>query len=159
MKKLILSCICAIAAVFYASAINPFVEFQPIQVGDGWTAFNVQAGVTAKVHPSIAVGGGIGITEKWNFNEAPLIPIFARGEYSTSFRGFKPFVSFDLGYEVNTNKGESNAIHKSGAVLVNPMIGLKFNSWYAGIGYLGHCWTAKGDSSTSTFNVKIGYNF
>ncbi|MDE6296077.1 MAG: hypothetical protein K2M03_08445 [Muribaculaceae bacterium] len=153
MKKLILSCIVAIAAVFSASAINPFVEFQPLQVGEGWTAFNVQGGVTAKVHPKIAVGGGIGITEKWNFNHAPLIPIFARGEYSTSFKGFKPFVSFDLGYEINTDSP------KHGAVLVNPMVGLKFSRWYAGIGYLGHCWTADGASSTSTFNLKIGYNF
>lgn len=123
MKKYLLACVCAVAGFFSASAINPFVEFQPIQVGDGWTAFNVQGGVMANVHRDISVGGGIGITERWNFNHSPLIPIFARGEYSTSLKGFKPFVSFDLGYEINTDSP------KHGAVLVNPMVGLKFNRW------------------------------
>lgn len=152
MKKFLLTIALGIAA-FTASALNPFVEFQPIQVGDNFTAFNVQAGVTTKVHPDIAVGAGLGLTERWNFDVAPLIPIFVRGEYSTSFKGFKPFVSFDLGYEINT---EST---KYGAVLVNPMVGLKFSKWYGGIGYLGHCWTSKGSGSTNTFNIKIGYNF
>lgn len=141
------------AGAFSASAVSPFVEFQPIQVGDSWTAFNVQAGVTVPVHSMVNVGVGAGITEKWNFNHAPLIPIFARGELNFPVSKFKPFVSMDLGYEINTDDTHY------GAVLVNPMVGLKFSNWYVGLGYLGHCWTPKHAGSTNTFNMKVGYTF
>lgn len=143
----------ALVAIFSASAINPFLEVQPIQAGDGLTAFNVQVGITEKVHKNVRLGAGIGMTERWNFNDSPLIPIFVRGQIEGTVGGFNPFVSFDLGYEINTNNTSY------GAVLVNPMVGLQFGKWYGGIGYLGHCWTHDGAGSTSCFNMKIGYNF
>ncbi|MDE7381207.1 MAG: hypothetical protein K2N03_03645, partial [Muribaculaceae bacterium] len=115
--------------------------------------FNIQGGFTSKVHKNISLGAGIGITEKWNFDQGPLIPMFGRAVVSGTVKGFKPFFSFDVGYELNT----ANTDH--GAVSVNPMVGLNFGKWYAGIGYLGHCWTQGGHGSTSTFNMKIGYNF
>lgn len=152
MKKILLAAAAAIVSLS-ASAISPFVEFQPIQVGDDQVFFNVSAGIQQKINHGIAVGAGIGVTEKWNFNVDPLIPIFVRGEYSTPMGKFLPYVSFDLGYEINT--GNTN----NGAVLVNPMIGLKFGHWYGGLGYLGHCWTAKKAGTTNTFNIKIGYTF
>lgn len=152
MKKFILSLILGIGALT-ASAVTPFLEFQPVIVGDHYTAFNVQGGVTGKVHPNIALGAGVGITEQWNFNQGPLIPIYARAEFSGNLKGLKPFFSFDVGYEINTENTEY------GAVLVNPMVGLKFGRWYGGIGYLGHCWTPKHAGSTNCFNMKIGYNF
>lgn len=152
MKKLLLIAVMAIAALG-AKAINPFLEFQPIIVGDDYTAFNLQAGITGKVHPNISLGAGMGVTQQWNFNQAPLIPIFVRGAVDFSVKGIRPFLSFDVGYEVNTENA------KYGAVLVNPMVGLKFGKWYGGIGYLGHCWTAKHAGSTNCFNLKIGYNF
>lgn len=152
MKKLLLTlALGAVAAS--ASAVNPFFEFQPVQAGNHFTAFNFQGGVTTKVASCIYVGAGVGITEKWNFDVAPLIPMFARVEVSDRIAGFTPFVSFDLGYELNTENTDY------GAVLVNPMVGVKFGRWYGGIGYLGHCWTQGGSSSTSTFNMKIGYQF
>ena len=40
----------ALAGIMSASAINPFFEFQPVQAGDGFTAFNFQGGITSKVH-------------------------------------------------------------------------------------------------------------
>lgn len=153
MKKQLLALSIAAAAAFSASAVNPFFEFQPVQAGDNFTAFNFQGGVKTNVHRNIAVGVGVGLTEKWNFDQGPLIPIFARGEVSGKLGSFSPFVSFDVGYELNT----ANTDH--GAVLVNPMVGLKFGKWYGGIGYLGHCWTQGGHGSTSCFNMKIGYNF
>lgn len=153
MKKLLAILVLAIAGAFSASAASPFLEFQPIQAGDGMTAFNVQAGVTTPVHRNIAVGAGIGITEKWNFNQGPLIPIFVRAEFSGTINGFTPFFSFDLGYEINTENTHW------GAILVNPMAGLKFGRWYGGIGYLAHCWTPDNAGSTSCFNMKIGYTF
>ncbi|MDE6559635.1 MAG: hypothetical protein K2K29_07090, partial [Muribaculaceae bacterium] len=149
---LILSIALCISA-FTASAITPFLEFQPIQAGDDFTAFNFQGGIKGKVHPNIDLGAGIGITEKWNFDSSPLIPIFARGEFSGKLGSLSPFFSFDVGYELNTNDTDH------GAVLVNPMVGLKFGSWYGGIGYLGHCWTQGHSHTTSCFNLKIGYNF
>lgn len=152
MKKILLTLILAIAGLS-ASAVNPFIEFQPVQAGKNFTAFNFQGGIAAKVHPNIGLGVGVGITEKWNFDVAPLIPIFGRAEFSGKIGGLNPFFSFDVGYELNTQ----NTDH--GAVLVNPMIGLKFGSWYGGIGYLGHCWTQGGSGTTSCFNMKIGYNF
>lgn len=152
MKKFLLSLVLGISALC-ASAINPFVEFQPIQVGDHWTSFNFQGGLTVDVHPNIAVGAGIGITERWNFDVAPLIPIFARAEVGGKIGSFNPFLSFDVGYEVNTESTDA------GAVLVNPMVGLKFNRFYVGVGYLGHCWTPKYAGSTNCFNMKIGYSF
>lgn len=152
MKKFLLS-LAVIIATFTASAINPFVEFQPVIAGDHNCAFNVQGGVMTAVHPNINVGLGIGITENWSFNSAPLIPIFARGEFTGNIKSLKPFFSFDLGYEINTEETHH------GAVLVNPMIGLKFGNWYGGIGYLAHCWTPKGMGTSSNFNMKIGYNF
>ena len=152
MKKFLLSMILAVVAVT-ASAVNPFFEFQPVQAGENYTSFNFQGGIKGKVHPNIALGVGVGITEQWNFKQGPLIPIFGRAEFSGSFKGFKPFFSFDVGYELNTANTEY------GAVLVNPMVGLNFGRWYGGIGYLGHCWTQKGSGSTNCFNMKIGYNF
>lgn len=152
MKKLFVSLILGLAA-FTASAITPFVEFQPIQAGKDYASFNLQGGVKGNVHSNIAVGAGIGLTQRWNFDVAPLIPIFARVEASGKIRGLNPFFSFDVGYEVNTANTDC------GAVLVNPMVGLKFGRWYGGIGYLGHCWTPKYAGTTSCFNMKIGYEF
>ena len=152
MKKFLLSLVLGISALC-ASAVEPFIEFQPIQAGDYWTAFNFQGGFTAKVHPNIALGAGFGITERWNFDSAPLIPLFARLQFEGRIRSLYPFFSFDVGYEINTEHTDC------GAVLVNPMVGLKFNRCYFGIGYLGHCWTPKHADSTSCFNMKIGYNF
>lgn len=134
-------------------AVSPFLEFQPVQVGDGYTAFNIQGGVTTKVHPAISLGIGVGLTEEWNFSHGPLLPIFGRAEASGKIGGFNPFVSFDVGYEINTHDTHW------GAVLVNPMVGLKFGRWYGGIGYLGHCWTPSGSGTTSCFNMKVGYTF
>ena len=141
------------AAAMSASAVTPFLEFQPIQAGDHWTAFNFQGGITGKVHPNIALGVGVGITEEWNFKNSPLIPFFGRVDFSGRLGRLSPFFSFDVGYELNTNNTDY------GAVLVNPMVGLKFGNWYGGIGYLGHCWTQSGSGTTSCFNMKIGYNF
>lgn len=152
MKKFFLSLLFA-ASALAAAAVNPFFEFQPVQAGDDYTAFNFQGGIKTKVHPNIAIGAGVGITEQWNFKDGPLIPIFGRVEFSGGLGGLKPFFSFDVGYEINTEHTEY------GAVLVNPMVGLNFGRWYGGIGYLGHCWTQKGSGSTSCFNMKIGYNF
>lgn len=141
------------ASALSAAAINPFIEFQPVIAGDDHVSFNVQGGITGKVHPHIALGAGFGITEKWNFDSAPLIPIFGRAQVETKISRLNPFLSLDIGYEINTQNT------KWGAVLVNPMIGLKFDRWYGGIGYLAHCWTPSGAGATSCFNMKIGYNF
>lgn len=153
MKKLLLSLVLAITGALTASAVDPFLEFQPIQAGDGHVAFNVQGGIMTAVHPNINLGVGLGITEKWNFNSGPLIPIFARAEFSGRLRSLRPFFSFDIGYEINTDDTHW------GAVLVNPMVGLKFGNWYGGIGYLAHVWTPRHASATSCFNMKIGYCF
>ncbi|MDE5663289.1 MAG: hypothetical protein K2I37_04565 [Muribaculaceae bacterium] len=153
MKKLILSSILLGAGAFSASAVSPFFEFMPVIAGDDYTAFNFQGGIKADVHPNIALGLGVGITEEWNFKHGPLLPIFGRAEFSGRLGSLNPFFSFDVGYEINTECTEC------GAVLVNPMVGLKFGNWYGGIGYLGHCWTQSGSGSTSCFNMKIGYNF
>ena len=153
MKKLLLTLAIAIAGAFSASAATPFLEFQPVQAGEHFTAFNFQGGVKAKVHPNIDLGVGVGITEEWNFDDGPLIPIFGRAEFSGRLGSLTPFFSFDVGYEINTEDTHC------GAVLVNPMVGLKFGRWYGGIGYLGHCWTPKHAGSTSCINMKIGYNF
>ncbi|MCM1291502.1 MAG: hypothetical protein NC201_04635 [Prevotella sp.] len=152
MKKFIFTLVLFVTALS-ASAIRPFLEFQPIQAGDGYTAFNFQGGIVEQVHKNIAIGAGIGVTERWNFDTAPLIPIFIRGELSGKISGLNPFFSFDVGYELNTENTDC------GAVLVNPMVGLKFGQWYGGIGYLGHCWTPKWAGTTSCFNMKIGYIF
>lgn len=75
MKKLLLSTVLLGGAALSASAVSPFLEFQPVIAGDHYTAFNIQGGITGKVHPNIALGLGLGITEEWNFKHGPLIPI------------------------------------------------------------------------------------
>ncbi len=152
MKKLLLTLGISLAALS-ASAVTPFIEFQPVQAGDDYTSFNFQGGVTTKVHKNVSVGLGAGITEEWNFSNGPLIPMFGRAVVSGKVKGFEPFISFDLGYELNTQNTDY------GAVLVNPMVGLNFGKWYGGIGFLGHCWVQQGHGSTGCFNMKIGYNF
>lgn len=153
MKKYLILFVIAIAGVLSASAISPFAELQPIQAGKHWTAFNVQAGVTVPVHPVVNVGLGAGITEKWDFDVNPLIPIFARCEVSTPISSFKFFCSIDAGYEINT------ANTSCGALLLNPMVGLKFGKYYAGVGSLIHDWTPKHSGSTAAFNMKVGMSF
>lgn len=152
MKKLLLLIAVALTSLS-AAAASPFLEFQPVIAGDNNCAFNVQGGLTTPVHRNINLGVGVGITERWSFDEGPLIPIFARAEFSGKIRSLKPFFSFDVGYEINTENTHC------GAVLVNPMIGLKFGRWYGGIGYLAHCWTPKHSGTSSNFNMKIGYTF
>lgn len=154
MKKVILSVAAALGTMLSASAISPFIEVQPLQVGKGdFTAFNVQVGLMRKVHPNFSVGAGIGVTEQYDFNTSPLIPIFARGQLEGRFGSLSPFFSFDVGYEINTENTDW------GAVLVNPMVGVRYGEIYGGIGYLGHCWTPEYSGSTSCFNIKLGYIF
>ncbi len=153
MKKYLIVLTLAIAGVFSASAISPFAEFQPIQAGNDWTAFNLQAGVTTAVHRVVNVGVGAGITERWNFENDPLIPIFARCEVWTPMGRYKFFGSMDIGYEINT--GNTSC----GAVMLSPMLGFKFGKYYAGVGYLGHYWTPKHAGTTGTFSMKVGMNF
>lgn len=153
MKKYLCALAVLLVSLFSASAISPFAEFQPIQAGKGWTAFNIQAGVTTPVHRVVNVGAGVGITERWNFSHAPLIPLFARCEVFMPLARYKFFFSFDAGYEVNTDDTSC------GAVMLSPMLGLKSGRYYAGVGTLVHCWTPKHSDSTATFCMKVGMNF
>lgn len=153
MKKLFLTLVGIIAAASSAFAISPFVEFQPVIAGGHTCRFNVQGGIHEMMTKNIGLGAGIGITEQWNFDNGPLIPIFVRGDVSGRMGGFKPFFSLDLGYAINTEHTDC------GAVLVNPMIGLDFGKVYAGIGYQALCWTPKHADATNCFNLKIGYKF
>lgn len=152
MKKLLLTLIVACSA-FAANALTPFAEFAPIIAGDNNPAFNLQAGISHKVHPILSVGAGVGITQSWNFSYGPMIPIFVRGQLEKSVGGLTPYFSFDVGYEINT----ANTDH--GAVLVNPMVGLRFGKFYGGIGYLGHCYTGKYSGTGSNFALRLGMNF
>ncbi len=128
-------------------------EFQPVVAGDGFCMFNVQAGIREEMVPNLGLSAGVGITQEWNFESSPLIPIFVRGDYNFKAGSVKPFVSLDLGYAINTNDTDH------GAVVVNPMVGLNFGKVYAGIGYQAYCWTEKHADASSMFNLKIGYRF
>lgn len=152
MKKLLLTLV-GICASISAFAITPFAEFQPVVAGDGLCMFNVQGGIREEMIPNLGLSVGAGITQEWNFESSPLIPIFVRGDYNFNAGSLKPFVSFDLGYAINTNDTDH------GAVVVNPMVGLNFGKVYAGIGYEALCWTAKHASASNMFNLKIGYKF
>lgn len=153
MKKLFLTLVGIVAAFSSAFAMNPFVEFQPVIAGGNTCRFNVQGGIHEMMTSNIGLGAGVGITEQWNFDNGPLIPIFVRGDISGKMGSFKPFFSLDLGYAINTENTDW------GAVVVNPMIGLNFGKVYAGIGYQALCWTPKNASASNCFNLKIGYNF
>lgn len=153
MKKLFLTLVGLIASVSAAFALNPFLEFQPVVAGGNTCHFNIQGGIHEMMSKNVGLGAGIGITEEWTFSQGPLIPIFVRGDFSGQVGSFKPFVSLDLGYAVNT------AATSCGAVVVNPMVGLNFGKWYGGIGYEALCWTPKYAGTTSMFNLKVGYNF
>ncbi|MDE5653465.1 MAG: hypothetical protein K2I48_08390 [Muribaculaceae bacterium] len=150
LKKILL-CSALLTGAITASAITPFAEFQPIQVGYEWTAFNLQGGFTCKITDNISLGAGLGATQDWTFQTSPLIPVFGRFDASGKIKDFNTFFTFDLGYELYTYDPCIPII------LVNPMVGLKFNKWYGGIGYLGHCLTSKG--YINCFNMKIGYTF
>lgn len=152
MKKLLLT-LAVLMASLSSFAVSPFLEFAPIIVGGDECRFNVQAGITESVHPNFNIGAGVGITEQWNFNNGPLIPIFIRGDVHGRLGSLNPFFSLDVGYAINTENT------KWGAVVVNPMVGLNFGSWYGGIGYEALCWTPKYSGSTSCFNMKLGYRF
>lgn len=152
MKKLLVSLAVLLSSVS-AFAVSPFFEFAPVIAGGSTCRFNVQAGIHEDLHPNFGLGAGLGITEKWNFDQGPLIPIFVRGDVHGSVGGLKPFFSLDIGYAINTENTEY------GAVVVNPMIGLNFGHWYGGIGYEALCWTPKHAGSTNCFNMKIGYRW
>ena len=80
MKKLLLSLALGLAAIS-ASAVTPFLEFQPIQAGDDFTAFNFQGGFTGKVHPNIALGLGVGLTEKMELRFQSVDSLLRPGRY------------------------------------------------------------------------------
>lgn len=153
MKKLFLTLIGVIASVSSAFAMSPFIEFQPVIAGGNTCRFNIQGGIYENMLPNVGLGAGIGITEQWNFESGPLIPIFVRGDIHGQMGGLNPFFSLDLGYAINTEHTDC------GAVVVNPMIGLNFGKVYAGIGYQALCWTQKHAGASNCFNMKIGYRF
>lgn len=152
MRKIIVSIILAMGSLI-ANAISPFVEFAPIIAGGSDTSFNIQGGVSFKVHPNINIGAGAGFTQSWNFEYGPMIPIFVRTQAEHSFGNIAPYLSFDLGYEINTEETEY------GAILVNPMLGVRIGRFYGGIGYLGHCYTASYMGTESNFVFRLGMKF
>lgn len=62
-------------------AINPFLEFQPIQVGYGFTDFNIQGGITTKptfalVRVSVSPSAGISMNIRSSLS---LLAVSSRG--------------------------------------------------------------------------------
>lgn len=129
---------------------STFVEIQPI-VGD-CDALNVNFGVMYKANKNLSFGGGIGLMEPYKFNVAPTIPIFVRAQAETALEGVTPFVSFDAGFGANTGNFDASTI------MINPMVGVKFGSVYAGIGYHGAIPT-KGSGIANSVNFRLGYQF
>ncbi len=152
MRKILIAMILGMGSLV-ANAIDPFVELAPIITGDNAASFNIQGGITHKVHPYIRIGAGAGFTQDWNFEYGPMIPVFVRAQAEKSFGGITPYLSFDLGYEINTESS------KYGAILLNPMLGVQIGRFYGGVGYLGHCYT-EGDGITgSNFVLRLGVTF
>lgn len=134
------------------------VELDPavISVEKGATSrvsFTPRLTATHKVMPYLALGGGISLTEGWNFKGAPSMEIFARAHAENFTNEFTPFFDLDLGYF------QSFENTKSRGFAFNPTIGIRYGRLGFGIGYKGAVYTGYGSNLYNSINIRLAYYF
>lgn len=157
MKKIILALFLTVSAIANAqeNKTTGFVEFQTDIAGAGNPNISLKGGFLTPIDTNIKLGAGIGVTENTSFNNAPNIPVFGRAEFLFKNVGnVKPFIDFDLGYSLSTDDLEAGI---QGAFFLNPTIGVHFNKFYIGAGYMGSSSFKKNSVWGHAGGVRIGY--
>ncbi len=127
------------------------VDFGPVinlQKGGG-TSLGVNVAATRQVHEYLNLGAGTGFVESFNFDAGPVIPFFARLHAEKTNASFSPFLTFDMGYYLNTENTNY------GGFMFNPTLGVRFGDILCGVGYLGVVHNGVG----SHLNIRLGYAF
>lgn len=118
-----------------------------------WTAkgsdpsFNVNFTTSYRINDYLGIGAGVGIIESFKFSGDPMLPIFGRITAQKFGEKFTPFATVDIGY---------NPLNGGGMVF-NPVVGVRYEGWTAGIGYYGYKPTDY--SMMSGIAVRLGYTF
>lgn len=134
---------------------NAFIELQPIfSTADGAShSLNLQVGALKHINDNFLIGGSVGVAESFDFDVSPNIPILLRAQAEHDFNGISPFISFDLGYSINTENIEY------GSIVANPTVGIRYSNVYIGVGYYAAIPTKSGLKTGNNINLKVGYMF
>lgn len=126
-----------------------FVELEPAVNVQGGSFFGkVNVGGAFHVADNFYWGLGAGFSTDANF-ESFGIPIFTRLIYNNRTKTVSPYISVDMGYELNTND------FSYGTVLLSPTFGVKFGNMYTGLSYIGNIATSGGGMSHG-IGIKLG---
>lgn len=134
---------------------STFLEFQT----DFATASGVKPSIGLKggfltsIDTNVRLGAGLGIAEGTEFKYAPSMPLFGRAEFLFSGTNVRPFIDVDLGYSLNFEDFES------GSVFLNPVVGVNFNKYYIGVGYMGATTLTENSVWTNSISLRLGMRF
>lgn len=131
------------------------VEFEPVfETAKGAThSFNVKLTASRQILDYVGLGFGIGLGESFNFSSNPSIPIFVRAHAEDFAKQWTPYFDFALGYTVNT------ADFGSGAFVINPTVGVRYDCVSIGLGYYGSKILKTGYGMGSAINLRLAYHF
>jgi len=104
---------------------------------------------TRQVHEYLNLGAGTGFLETFKFDAGPAIPLFVRAHAEKTNADFSPFLTFDMGYYLNTENT------RNGGFMFNPTLGVRFGDILFGVGYLG----VVHNGVSSNLNIRLGYAF
>ena len=163
MKKSLISFIAGITLVMPYSLMNAQttdawqggVELNPVfsTVEGVDPSFNLNFSVTRRVSEYLSIGAGLGVVESFDFSTNPTIPIFARFNVENFQKKLSPFLTFDVGYGLNTDNFDY------GGLIINPTVGVRFGHFSLGVGYYGVKSFYEGSKFSSSINVRLAYNF
>lgn len=129
------------AAIFDAATI-PAVKSPQVSFGIGLKG-------TYTLNDYLGAGFGIGLTESWKFNSSPSVPIYLTAHAEDFSKDFTPTFDFDMGVSCSENS----------SFFINPVIGVRYEQFGIGVGYLGAQAFKKGFGWGSNFNVRLAYYF
>lgn len=126
-----------------------FVELEPAVNVQGGSFFGkINLGGAFHVADNFYWGLGAGVSTNTSF-ETFSIPIFTRLVYNNRTKTVSPYISLDMGYELNTDD------FSYGTVLFSPTFGVKFGNVYTGLSYIGNIATSGGGMSHG-IGIKLG---
>jgi hypothetical protein len=132
------------------------VNFDPADINTAkysLTEFQLGLSTYRKMNPYVGAGFGVALQENWKFKSGLSFPIFATIHAEQFGAEFTPTFDFRVGYTLNTYKiGNS-------AVFINPTIGMRYQQFGFGVGYIGSMGMNEGATWSSAINFRFNYYF
>jgi hypothetical protein len=132
------------------------VNFDPADINtaeNSLTEFQLGISTYRKMNSYVGAGFGVALQENWKFKSGLSFPIFATIHAEQFGAEFTPTFDFRVGYTLNTYKiGNS-------AVFINPTIGMRYQQFGFGVGYIGSMGMNEGATWASAINFRFNYYF